>query len=65
MEHASNEIRASLPVPQKSPLPSMNLTKFLPVIVTTETNPAEEHIEATNLHNVHDIYSRLGYGHCT
>lgn len=43
----------------------MNLTKLQEVFVTTETNPAQERIAPINTHNVHDIYSRLGYGHCT
>lgn len=64
MDQASNDIRASLPSPLKSALPSLNLTKFQETIVTTEVNPAQEHIAATVVPDVHDIFSRLGYGHC-
>lgn len=65
MDPASNEIRATLPAPIKSLIPSMNLTKFQEAIVTTEQNPVQKHFAVSEFRDVHDIYSRLGYGHCT
>lgn len=62
MNGTTNEIRPAVARALKSAIDVMNVTE-LPE-VTTEKNPVLEHVATTDLRDVHDIYSHLGYGDC-
>lgn len=64
MDQATNGIHSELGATLKSPIEIGNLTKFQLEPVTTEKVPLMEHVETTDLRNVHDCFSRLGYGDC-
>lgn len=64
MDQISNEIRSTVLTSIKSPIDVLNLTKSLDMPVTTEKISTLDHVATTNLRNVHNIYSHLGYGDC-
>ena len=64
MEQAPNEIRSTLSTSIKSPIEILNLTGSLDVAVTTAKISTLDHVTATDIRKVQDIYSRLGYGDC-
>lgn len=61
MEQASNEIRSTLSASIKSPIEIWNLTGSA---VTTAKIATLDHVTATDIRKVQDLYSRLGYGDC-
>lgn len=61
MEQASNEIRSTLSASIKSPIEILNLTGSA---VTTAKIATLDHVTATDIRKVQDLYSRLGYGDC-
>lgn len=64
MDKKTNEIQASVPSALKSAMEVMNLTKPQEAFVLDGKNPVLEHVATTDLRNVNDIYSHLGYGDC-
>lgn len=64
MDQQTNNIQASVPNAFKSAMALMNLTKPPDPIDSSEKNPMLEQVTTTDLRNVNDIYSRLGYGDC-
>lgn len=64
MDQKTNEIQASVSSALKSAIEVMNLTKPPEASVPSGKNPVLEHVTTTDLRNVNDIYSHLGYGDC-
>lgn len=64
MDRVSKEIRSTLSTSINSPIDVLNLTKSIEPPVTTDKASTLDHVSATDIRNVHDMYSRLGYGDC-
>lgn len=64
MDPTTNGIQSELGASMKSPIEVANLTKFQPDFITTQITPLTEHVATTDLRDIHDFISRLGYGDC-